>query len=393
MAIFDWTILNLPLYEERHRTLARELEAWTAQMAANAQAWTTLAPDQACRNYMEQLGRDGWLRLVIHDASGARGRPDLRSVCLAREAFSWLDEMCDIAFSIQGLGASPLAWYGSADQRGEWLDRCGAGQALGTLAMSEPDCGSGLGALTLSAQRGAGGYTLNGSKTWIANATIADFHCVLARTGEGPGALGLSFLLVPRDTPGLTVTAIDMLAPRPLARLDFHDSPLPPQALIGKAGQGFAYAMELLDYYRVSVGAAALGYGRRALQESVQWTRRRPAGNGRLIETQLTSAKLANMMVYQDSTALLVARTAWEFDQGCTQDLALHASITKLHATEQAQRVVDDTVQLFGAAGLVAGSVPERLYRQVRSLRIYEGTSEMQQLMIAAGAARRAQGR
>lgn len=338
------------------------------------------------RLYTHVLGESGWLAYAV-DAAAGKARPDLRSLCLMREAFAYLDDLFDFAFAIQGLAASPVAWYGTPAQQEQLLPALRSGKTVGSLALSEPDAGSNLAALGVLAASHPEGYLIDGIKTWVSNGTIADYHSVLLRTGEGPGGLGLSFLLVPASTKGLTAQGIDLLAPRAFSSLHFAQSVLPKSALIGAPGMGFKYAMEILNFYRVTVGAAAIGFCRKALQGSTQWARQRNVAGTKLIQTQFTMDKLSNMSLYLDSSSLLVARSAWEFDTE-VRDVAAHASMAKLYATEGAARVADDMVQLFGAAGLISGSVPEQLYRQVRALRIYEGTSEIQKMIIAGAISR-----
>jgi acyl-CoA dehydrogenase len=387
MRIFDQTILALPLFEEHHRQLARQLEAWVEAHQHLPAEYAHLSAAERGHHYVGILGQAGWLAYAVGTDEGGK-RPDMRSVCLIREALAYLDDLMDFAFSIQGLGAAPLAWYGSAAQRDAYLAHCRAGKRLGTLALSEQGCASNLAALALKAEKSADGFRLHGAKTWTSHGTIADYHCVLARTGEGPGAMGLSFLLVPADTPGLSTEPVELLAPRAFSTLGFDQCQLPPDAVIGQPGMGFVYAMEILDFYRVTVGSAAIGFARRASNAAVAWSKRRMVAGSPLIETQMAMDKLANMAVYLDTASLLVARAAWEFDNG-GRELTLHSSMAKLYATDEAQKVIDDTVQLFGAAGLVAGSVPEQLYRQIRSLRIYEGTSEIQKIIIARAIGKR----
>jgi acyl-CoA dehydrogenase len=261
------------------------------------------------------------------------------------------------------------------------------GRIIGSLALSEPACGSNLAALAFEGKKSADGYVLNGVKTWVSNGDIGDFHAVLTRTGEGPGGFGLSFLLVPANSAGLSATGIELLAPRSFASLTFDNCALPPEALIGAPGMGFRYAMEILNFYRVTVGSAAIGFARKALHASTDWCRDRDVAGSKLIQAPATKEKLADMALFLDAASLLVARSAWEFDTGC-KDVATHSSMAKLYATDGAAKVIDDAVQLFGAAGLVAGSVPESLYRQIRSLRIYEGTSEIQKMIIAGSIGR-----
>lgn len=386
MKIFDQSILRLPLYEDRHRALAADLEAWVERHLQLPVDHRDASVHDRARLYTHVLGESGWLAYAV-DAAAGKTRPDLRSLCLMREAFAYLDDLLDFAFAIQGLAASPVAWYGTPEQQERLIPALRGGKTVGSLALSEPDAGSNLAALGVLAASHPEGYLIDGTKTWVSNGTIADYHSVLLRTGEGPGGLGLSFLLVPASTKGLTAQGIDLLAPRAFSSLHFTQSVLPKSALIGAPGMGFKYAMEILNFYRVTVGAAAIGFCRKALQGSTQWARQRNVAGTKLIQTQFTMDKLSNMSLYLDSSSLLVARSAWEFDTE-VRDVAAHASMAKLYATEGAARVADDMVQLFGAAGLISGSVPEQLYRQVRALRIYEGTSEIQKMIIAGAISR-----
>ncbi len=379
MKVFDRSILALPLFEDRHRALADKLESWLEEHKELPSKYAAVSPSERGRLYTRLLGATGWLSYATDDAPG-RNRPDLRSLCLIREAFAYLDDLLDFAFAIQGLGAAPIAWFGTDQQRAELLPRMRAGEIIGSLALSEPDCGSNLGEVTLKAQKCSKDYVLSGTKTWVSHGTIADWYAVLARTGEGPGGLGLSFFMVP--APSASATGIELLAPRAFASVAFDGCTLPGEALVGQSGSGFQYALEILNFYRVTVGSAAIGFCRRGVQATLEWCRNRKVAGSRLIQTQLTIDKLAQMAVYLDSASLLVARSAWEFDTG-VKDLVAHASMAKLYATDGAAQVIDDVVQLFGAAGLVAGSLPEQLYRQIRSLRIYEGTSEIQKMVIA----------
>lgn len=386
MKIFDTSILNLPFYEERHRALAADLEGWVAAHRELLQAHAQASASEKGRLYTEALGADGWLSYAV-DVVHGRERPDLRALCLIREALAYMDDLMDFAFAIQGLAAAPVAWFGSRRQQADLLPLLRSGKKVGALSLSEPGVGSNLAAAAVEAKRSADGFRIDGAKTWTSNGTIADYYAVLLRTGEGPGGMGLSFLLIPRTTPGLSVSEIVLMAPRAFSDTRFEGCVVPNDALIGEAGMGFRYAMEILNFYRVTVGAAAVGFCRRAVQAATEWSRHRNIAGGKLLQAQMTIDKIADMALYLDAASLLVARSAWEFDTG-VKDVAAHASMAKLYATDGAAKVADDTVQLFGAAGLVADSVAEQLYRQVRALRIYEGTSEIQKLIIAGAVSR-----
>lgn len=279
VTIFDPAILALPLYEDRHRALAARLESWVARHAMLPASLAGESEDERGRRYTRLLGREGWLAFAVDPAEG-RDRPDLRSVCLIREALAYLDDLIDFAFTIQGLAAAPIAWFATAPGQRDLLPALRDGEIIGSLALSEPAVGSNLAALAASAVRDGNEFVLTGGKTWVSNATIADHHMVLARTGEGPGGLGLSFLLVPGGKEGLRTRAIDLMAPRAFGSLDFDGCRLPGDAVIGQGGGGFRYAMEILDFYRVAVGAAAIGFARRAFQSTVEWCRGREVAGG-----------------------------------------------------------------------------------------------------------------
>ncbi len=386
MKIFDPSILALPLFDDSHRNLALELETWVEAKQHTLEENVRKSAPERGKIYTELLGASGWLAHAVTPADG-QARPDLRSLCLIREALAYMDDLMDFAFAIQGLAAAPIAWFGSEDQKRQYLADFEVGAKIGSLALSEPTCGSDLAGLTVPADKQSNGYHLNGRKTWVSNGNIADYHNVLARTGEGPGGMGLSFLLVPSRAEGLSVEDIELLAPRAFSSVQFDDCKIPHDAVIGEPGMGFRYAMEILNFYRVTVGSAAIGFARKAFTASTEWCRNRDVAGSKLIQTQLTKDKLAQMALFLDSASLLVARSAWEFDTGCKQ-VSAHASMAKLYATEGASHVIDESVQLFGAAGLIAGSIPESLYRQIRSLRIYEGTSEIQKIIIAGSIGR-----
>jgi len=383
MKIFDPSILELPFFDEGHRRLAAALEAWTEEHAAGLPTAATADVRDCGRRITRTLGAAGWFEHVAGRGREA-GRPpvDFRSVCLIREAFAYVGDLVDFQFAIQGLACAPLVYYGTEAQRAEHLPAMLTGERVGSLALSEPDAGSDLAAVRTRAARVGDRYVLNGVKTWTSNGNIADAHCVLARTGDGGGAFGLSFFLVPATAPGLTVQDIELTAGRPFASLAFEECAVPAGNLIGAPGQGFQYAMEILDRYRITVGAAAIGFCRRAMRAALDWSKSRKVFGAPLFDQQMTKDKLAGMAVYLDAASLLVARAAWEVDRG-QRRFSRHASVAKLYATDAAQPVIDDCLQLFGAAGLVKDSIPEMLYRQVRSLRIYEGTSEIQKLIIA----------
>ena len=307
---------------------------------------------------------------------------DVRALCLIRETLARHDALADFAFAMQGLGMGPVSLFGDEYHR-QWLSRTTKGTAIAGFALSEPASGSDVANLATTAARDGDGWVVNGEKTWISNGGIADIYTVFARTGEGPGAKGLSCFLVPADTEGLTVEErIDVIAPHPLARLAFTDMRLPANALIGKSGKGFGIAMSVLDVFRSTVGAAALGLARRALDEALSRVSNRFLFGAPLADMQTVQASLAEMALDVDSAALLIYRAAWTKDLGAAR-ISREASMAKLHATEIAQKVIDKALQLHGGDGVRSGQVIEKLYREVRALRIYEGASEVQKQIIA----------
>lgn len=374
---FDAELLALPFYEARHRDLAGAL---TKLCDGNDELWAAArrsAPEHYGARVLRELGAAGLLAFLDSPEP-----PDLRALCLTREALAYTEDLADFAFSIQALAGWPIHRYGTERQRRRYLPDMARGVLAGAFALSEEQAGSDVAAVALRADRQEdGGYLLNGHKTWIAGGINADVICVIARTGEGPGALGLTALLVPAGTPGLRAARLDMTASRDMARLTFEDCRVPADAVLGRPGGGYVVAMELLERFRLTVGAAAVGFARRAARAALDRARNRPAYGRRLFDLPTVKTTFAQIEVRLNAAALLVARAAWEADRGTPP--ARHSSIAKLYATEAAQEVVDAAVQVFGAAGLVHDSLTERLYRQIRSLRIYEGASEVQCLAIA----------
>lgn len=371
----DRSFLTWPFFENRHRDVAGALDIWCAAHLPVAHDDV----DAACRGLVVALGQGGWLR---HSGADTGDRLDVRTLCLIRETLARHDGLADFVFAMQGLGMGPVSLFGSPAQRA-WLARTRTGAAIAAFALTEPAAGSDVAATATTALAVPGGWLLNGEKTWISNGGIADLYVVFARTGEGAGARGLSAFLLPADTPGLTVAErLATIAPHPLARLLLRDLHLPAGALIGRAGEGFKMAMTVLDLFRPTVGAAALGFARRALDESLaRVTVRRIQGQA-LAELQLVQGHLADMALRIDAAALLVYRAAWAKDQGAPR-ITREAAMAKLYATEAAQKVIDMAVQLHGGDGVRAGAVVERLYREIRALRIYEGASDVQRIIIA----------
>lgn len=372
--------LDWPFFDDRHRELAAMLEAWSTEHLGHVDH---VDVDTSCRALVKALGQGGWLRHAVAGTAlgGAADVIDTRAICLLRETLARHDGLADFAFAMQGLGSGAISLAGTAEQRERYLPQVARGEMLAAFALSEPEAGSDVAAMQCSARVDGDGYVLNGEKTWISNGGIADFYVVFARTGEAPGARGISAFIVDAGTPGFEIAErIEVIAPHPLARLRFTNCRVPASARIGGAGEGFKVAMRTLDVFRTSVAAAALGFARRALQEGLTQAKERPMFGARLADLPLTQAKLADMVCTVDSSALLVYRAAWQRDQGRT--VTREAAIAKLMSTEGAQRVIDAAVQLFGGRGVRHGEIVESLYREIRALRIYEGASEVQQLII-----------
>lgn len=375
-AHWDW-----PFFEDEHRKLAAALHDWAAD---HLNSGTSTDVDARCRRLVRALGDAGWLRHTVAGPQfgGTRDQIDTRALCLAREILAERNALADFAFAMQGLGSGAISLAGTEEQKRRYLPRVASGTAIAAFALSETDAGSDAAALSCSARADGDGYVLDGEKTWISNGGIADFYVVFARTGEAPGARGISAFIVDADTPGLHIAErIDVIAPHPLARLRFDACRVPATQLIGEQGRGFALAMRTLDVFRTSVAAAAVGFARRAMAEALTRATSRRMFGGVLSDFQLTQAELAQMATTIDSTALLTYRAAWQRDQG--RPVTREAAMAKLAATEGAQRVIDAAVQMWGALGVVSDQPVERLYRDIRALRIYEGATEVQQLIIA----------
>jgi acyl-CoA dehydrogenase len=377
----DTRYLDWPFFEPHHRALAREVDAWAA---ANVAGHHGTDVDAQCKALVRALGSAGWLRhAVAGSAFGGAGEAiDTRAICLLRETLARHEGLADFAFAMQGLGSGAISLAGSAAQKERYLPRVARGEAIAAFALSEPDAGSDVAALASEARAEGDGYVLNGEKTWISNGGIADFYVVFARTGEAPGARGISAFIVDAGTPGFEIAErIQVIAPHPLARLRFTQCRVPAAQRIGAAGEGFKIAMRTLDVFRTSVAAAALGFARRALDEALQRATTRRMFKQTLADFQLTQAKLAQMATTIDSAALLTYRAAWQRDLG--QPVTREAAMAKMAATEGAQQVIDAAVQMWGGLGVVSDHPVERLYREIRALRIYEGATEVQQLIIA----------
>ncbi|MCG6856509.1 MAG: acyl-CoA dehydrogenase family protein [Salaquimonas sp.] len=376
----DRSFLDWPFFERRHRELADALDAWAAR---ELKAIDHCDTDAACRSLVAALGRDGWLSHSAVDPDDPRSVLDVRSLCLIRETLARHDGLADFAFAMQGLGTGAISLFGTETQKRDWLTQTRAGKAISAFALTEPKSGSDVADIDLSATRDGGDYVLNGEKTWISNGGIADIYTVFARTGEAPGARGLSAFLVPAGTPGLAVAErLETVAPHPLARLSFADCRIPASAMIGEPGQGFRIAMSVLDVFRSTVAAAALGFARRALDESLARVHERQLFGAPLFDLQMVQGHIADMALDIDAAALLVYRAAWTKDSGA-QRVSREAAMAKLFATEQAQKAIDMAVQLHGGDGVRKGHIVESLYREIRALRIYEGASDVQKVIIA----------
>jgi acyl-CoA dehydrogenase len=377
--MIDRSFLNWPFFEERHRDLAERLETWAAQHCIHIDHRDV---DAACRELVHKLGRDGWLK---HSAPGddASEKIDVRTLAMVRETLARHSGLADFAFAMQGLGAGPISLFGTPAQKAQWLPKTRSGAAIAAFALTEPASGSDVANISMTARRDGDGYALDGEKTWISNGGIADLYVVFARTGEAPGAKGLSAFIVRGDNPGLSVAErIETIAPHPLARLAFKNCRVSAADLIGAAGDGFKIAMSTLDVFRTSVGAAALGFARRALSETVKRAKSRELFGAPLSELQLVQGHIADMALDIDAAALLVYRAAWTKDTGAA-GVTREAAMAKLYATEAAQRVIDAAVQIHGGDGVRTGHPVEALYREIRALRIYEGASDVQKIIIA----------
>jgi acyl-CoA dehydrogenase len=379
----DRTFLSWPFFTGEHRRLAGELDVFVRDEIAPGPHGERDV-DAACRDLVRRLGAAGLLRLTVPAPhGGVHERLDVRSLCLARETLGRAWGLADFAFAMQGLGSGPISLFGSRALRERYLPPVARGERIAAFALSEPEAGSDVAAMQTTARREDGGYVIDGTKTWISNAGIADHYVVFTRFPEA-GERGYAAFVVDADNPGLRVSGrIDVIAPHPLGTLVFDGCRVGADALVGEAGGGMRVALGTLDVFRTTVGAAALGFARRALDEAVRWTGERRAFGKPLRDFQLIQATLGEMALEVDASALLVYRAAWTRDTGAER-VTREAAMAKLYATEAAQRVIDAAVQMFGGRGVVSGAPVETLYREIRALRIYEGTSEIQKLVIAA---------
>jgi acyl-CoA dehydrogenase len=403
------SFLDWPFFEPGHRALAERLDAWAAtELAHRPHPQDRRAVDEACRALVRELGSAGWTRYSVpyaappapgrHPPAGQHPVPgqhaaaaqfDVRALALIRETLAWHDGLADFAFAMQGLGSGAISLAGSPELQGRYLPRVAEGAAIAAFALSEPDAGSDVAAIRCGARLDGNSYVLDGEKTWISNGGIADFYCVFARTRPAEyrpdgsvAARGISAFVVDAGTPGFEIKSrIDVIAPHPLAALSFSSCRVPAAQRLGAEGEGFKLAMRTLDVFRTSVAGAALGFAQRALDEALKHSLVRTMFGKTLSDLQLTQAALADMATEIDAARLQTYRAAWLRDRG--NSVTMEVAMAKMAATESAQRAIDRAVQIFGGRGVVQGEIAERLYRDIRALRIYEGATEVQKLIIA----------
>jgi acyl-CoA dehydrogenase len=382
----DRSFLSWPFLEEKHAALYDRVEAWAKAHAAimHGKDESSAAAAAVVRRLVAEMGKEGFLTTATGGADGALHGPiDARSLCICREVLARFGGLADFAFAMQGLGTGPIGLFGTPEQKQRFLPAVAQGKAISAFALSEQAAGSDVSALAMTATRDGNGWRLNGEKTWISNAGIADLYVVFARTGEAPGARGLSAFIVEASASGFSVPkTIDLIAPHPIGKLAFDGVKVTEADLLGASGQGFQIAMATLDVFRSTVGAAALGFARRAMDEAVKHATSRKLFGQPLSDLQLTRAKIADMALAIDAAALLIYRAAWTKDAKGAR-IGRESAMAKLFATEEAQKVIDSAVQIFGGLGVTRGNIAESLYREIRPLRIYEGASEVQKIVIA----------
>lgn len=378
----DKSFLDWPFFDDSHRRLADELELWCEGELSQPHDQEDV--DSTCRDLVQRLGKGGWLRYCVPAShGGVHEQLDVRSLALVRETLARWSGLADFAFAMQGLGSGTISLFGTDTQKKEYLPAVARGEKIAAFALTEPDSGSDVASIDTKAELLEDGYVIKGAKTYISNGGIADFYVLFARTGEAEGAKGLSAFIVDADAPGLEIAdRIKVIAPHPLASLRFNGMLVPAAALLGERGAGFAQAMATLDVFRTTVGAAALGFSRRALDEATQRALTRKLGRGVLADNAITQSKLAEMVLDVDTSALLIYRAAWLRDVKGQRN-SREAALAKLHATDSAQQVIDKAVQMFGGLGVTHGVPVEGLYREIRALRIYEGASEVQKVVVA----------
>ena len=380
----DRSFINWPFFDDEHRVLALELEKWAKTELADY-AITPANVDLACQELVLKLADGGWLDYCVANKYGGKNPSlDVRSLCLIRETLARFSGLADFVFAMQGLGSGTISLFGSAELKKKYLPDVRRGNKIAAFALTEPDAGSDAAALTTTAEQDDTSFVLNGDKTLISNGGIADYYTVFAKTGEAPGTRGISAFVIDADTAGLEINErIEVIAPHPLARIRFNQCRIPKTQQIGSGGEGFKMAMATLDIFRSTVGAAALGFARHAMHEAFNRTKSRQMFGAPMSKLQLIQAKLGEMSLDIDASSLLIYRAAWTKDKGAER-ITKEAAMAKLFATEAAQRVIDEAVQIFGGSGVVSGFPVEQLYREIRALRIYEGASEVQKLIIAA---------
>lgn len=385
----DQTFLEWPFFDDDHRALASRLDEWCRDTLQPALDTMDLHGDLdgSCQRILTMLGDAGYTAYAVPKAwGGVHERIDVRSLCLIRMTLGWYSGLADFVFAMQGLGSGTISLFGSDATKSQYLPGVADGSRCAAFALTEPESGSDVASTRTSAVRDGDEYVINGSKTFISNGGIADQYVVLARTGEAPGARGLSAIVVDADCDGLDASErIDVIAPHPLATVQFNNCRVPAGNRLGEAGRGFQAAMATLDVFRPTVGAAALGFARRALDEACARSHERQLFGAALHDLQLVQAMIGESALDVDASALLIFRAAWAKDHG-QQRITREAAMAKLYATEQAQKVIDKAVQIFGGLGVVSGVKVEELYREIRALRIYEGASEVQKVVIARAA-------
>ena len=382
--MLDRSFLNWPFFEDEHRVLALELENW-AKTELTDYAITPANVDLACQELVLKLADGGWLDYCVANKFGGKNPSlDVRSLCLIRETLARFSGLADFVFAMQGLGSGTISLFGSAELKKKYLPDVRRGNKIAAFALTEPDAGSDAAALTTTAEQDDTSFVLNGDKTLISNGGIADYYTVFAKTGEAPGTRGISAFVIDADTAGLEINErIEVIAPHPLARIRFNQCRIPKTQQIGSGGEGFKMAMATLDIFRSTVGAAALGFARHAMHEAFNRTKSRQMFGAPMSKLQLIQSKIGEMSLDIDASSLLIYRAAWTKDKGA-EKITKEAAMAKLFATEAAQRVIDEAVQIFGGSGVVSGFPVEQLYREIRALRIYEGASEVQKLIIAS---------
>jgi acyl-CoA dehydrogenase len=379
--IIDQSYLEWPFFEDHHRNLANDLESWCQK---NIKDIDHSDVDQACKDILQKLAEGGWLKYVIPKAYGGIFDDfDVRSLCIIRETLARHDGLADFVFAMQGLGSGTITLFGSEENKTEYLPFVANGEKMAAFALTELESGSDVANMTTTAELNDDHYIINGAKTFISNGGIADYYVLFARTGDTPGAKGLSAFILDADTAGLEVTErINVTAPHPLATLSFKNCKIEKTKRLGNSGDGFKAAMATLDIFRTTVGAAALGFSRCALSEAATRTNERNLFGAPLNNLQLVQGMLAECATDVDTSALLIYRAAWIRDTK-ERRVTREAAMAKMHSTETAQQVIDKAIQIFGGQGVVSGVKVEELYREIRALRIYEGATEVQKVIIA----------